>query len=134
MAKKKKRESEKVWVCPFDEYVEGADGEKAALLASAPTPYSDAWVRDEKLEEVLQALKRIGCEPALQVRSKKWRVYINAGTNIFDESDSLRAALRKAYRSWVKAGMPTAGDRRLILYVRQTRGTDEGRHLAWRLI
>lgn len=123
------------WLCPFKEYTFLDKEEKEALENSSPYVFSQEWRVSEGFGGILRDLKFYGCSPSICLKDKKWRFYVNTGTNIYDESPDLRSAFRKALKKWEKAGRPTANERFISMYVREHKeGKRVWRQLQWRMV
>lgn len=132
---KKKPQVTSRWICPLDEYVSRTVGEMEVIMATMPYVFSREWAGDAGFGSILRDFKLHGCCPSISLNGKKWRFYINTGTTMFDESDDLRAAFRKALKKWLKAGSPRYDDSKLVLYVRESKnGTSVKRFLQWRKV
>lgn len=122
----------KKWLCPFKEYM-GGDRE-ILKINDIPYIFSKDW-ENESIEEKFSDLRKYKCNPSISLRGNKWRININSGTNVYEDSRDICVAFRKAHKVWLKAGMPTASGERIILFVKEYR--DERiswRNLEWRII
>lgn len=97
----------------------------------APVEFSREWINEASVESKLNALKHFGCSPSVYLRGDKWRVYVNAGTNIWEDAGYLHVAMRKVIRLWTKEGMPTEKGR-VELWVCET--SSGGYQKRWRKI
>lgn len=123
------------WVCNFDLYIPRNLNEKEELENSIPYVFSKEWLMSESFEGILRDFKFYGCNPSICIKGKKWRFYINTGTNMYDESEDLRAAFRKAFRKWDKEGKPIENGRAISLCIRESKqGSRIWVQPQWRII
>lgn len=123
------------WLCPFKDYRPSDSGEIARLRLNSPYVFTKEWRDNEGFGSILRDFKLHGCTPSLCIRGKKWRFYVIHGTDMHEESDDLRAAFRKAFKKWEKAGRPNANYRALVLYVREHKhGEKVWKRLQWRAV
>lgn len=119
------------WLVPFKDFHK----QDEFCEEDYPYDFSDGWLYED-LDIRLEDLRKYKCQPSLYLRGKKWRVYINSGTNIWEESERLDTAFRKAFKLWKKSGMPTACDSAVVLYVKER--TYKKEHvcydLEWRIV
>lgn len=126
------------WICQFKDYV-GEDKEVIEIHHS-PYEFSKDWLYNLDIENWFYDLKRFRCRPSLrlcgaEITTKKWRVNINQGTDIWAESDDIAIAFRKAFKKWVAAKMPTAQDSAISLWVKEhVDGKRKRREVVWRII
>lgn len=128
------------WLCPLKDYTpQDPDDEDEVYfmkMDSEPYEFSKAWLENMDIYNWFEDLKKWKCQPALRLLpNKKWRVSINVLTDMCEDSPDINVAFRKAFRKWVKAGMPTASSGALVLHVKESK--DGGRilrELAWRIV
>jgi hypothetical protein len=130
MAKRAAPAISKRWVCLFSEYNRT---DKNKILK--PHILTNAWISGEDIYQWLKTLKTFKCDPSIYLRGRKWRVYINHGTENWGESEDICSAFRKAFKKWKSDGMKTSNDSRIFLYVREN---DDGERVwltaEWRII
>lgn len=128
MRKRKPASIKKKWLCPFDEY----HGKK---FVDKPYLFSMSWLSCTDIYKWFGDLRTFQCSPAIRLRGRKWRVHINSETMMYDDSEDLYSAFRKAFKSWKKDGMKTSKDTRVILYAREN---DDGKKkwvtAEWRIV
>lgn len=135
MPSKIRKKSQGRWVCPISEYSPRTEKEKEYILLHMPYQFTNAWRDTERLENILKTFRSFGCQPSVGRREKKWRFYVNVGTEMYEESDDLMTSFRKAFKKWEKAGRPTADGRRLSVHIRERKlENGEERLPMWRAL
>lgn len=130
MKTKKEPIIKKRWVCPFDEYT-GKD--KKAIRK--PLLFSSTWLSLVDIYRNFKTLKSFKCSPAIRLVGGKWRVYINFGTDAWEESTDIHSAFRKAFKVWKKKGMKTENDSRIVLYIRENKeNCNQWLTAEWRIV
>jgi len=61
------------------------------------------------LNELLQELAKIGCEPSIYKRGNLWRAHINMAGNYWEDAETPILALQNAIVLWKSAGQPIDG-------------------------